>query len=153
MQFRVHSWLYLIPNQRVVAHIRCIRRHVTILRRLRERVVRHGWRWFHHRHHGDIDVVPHHERDGESRERQHVQHHPSRHHVWKREHTRCDLRDIRPSGGRKFSNAANFSQRSLFNSYPHSVRQLTWIVSSFTSQFSQAAWWARLIYGMIFVSA
>lgn len=45
----------------------------------------HGW-GFHHRHHGDVDIVPHHERDRESREGEHIEHYPCRHHVWKREH-------------------------------------------------------------------
>lgn len=45
----------------------------------------HGW-GFHHRHHGDIDIVPHHERDREPREGEHIEHHSCRHHVWKREH-------------------------------------------------------------------
>lgn len=60
--------------------------HVAMLRRHSHVGVRcHGW-GFHHRYHGDVDIVPHHERDRESRKGEHIEHNPCRHHVWKREH-------------------------------------------------------------------
>ena len=78
------QWYYLKSDRCVVGE-RCVRRYVTILRCHGNVGVRCCRWWFHHRHHGDVDIVPHHEWDGKSRERQYVEHHPCRHHVCKRE--------------------------------------------------------------------